>query len=436
MSQLPGSLQHVFQWFLHYWAQLSGWQRRLFLVAVGMSAIALAWWFAPKPTQYATLYEAGSLNRAQLRRVDAALAQAKLTDYRINRGCVEIPVDRRAEYVAALASSEALPKAIGEERSDQLRAVNVFESSQQRKARLRDAHRREVEQVVRSLHGIDEAFLQFNEEAKSGLSRSTMVSALLALRMSGESQPNPQLLRSLRNIIASAHPSLAPSGVTVVDLGTGRTYAATETTLEATDEYLFAKQNFERIFTEKLRRHFQHIEGLRVTANVEVQKVSRDSQTAKPAHWAPLSVSASLSLPASYVNRMSDQQQELAQIERSAAAILPHRRGAEPISVVSVSSYSELPPSTVVSSSWVNALQTPLGIAVSLACVTFLFGMIWSAWPERQETPGRPASDNETPSATPTAGQPLRVHERLTELVRDNPKVAAETLTEWVRKAG
>lgn len=452
MSKTASILETMGPQIAGYWARLAGWQRRLLLIAIGTLALALAWAFAPKPTAYIVLFGGKRFQQHQLNRFETALAKAELADYEIVDGQLRVPRDSRTKYLTALDEGAAVPHALGDRTSRELSQINPFESAEQRRSRVQDARRREVAEIIRSLKGIDEAFVQYSESTKNRFSKERILAAIVAVRPVSGRTLNPQLINSVRKIVCSAQSGLQPGDVTIVDLSSGRTFADTDSKLAATDEYLFVKQTFERFFAAKLQRHLGYVSGLRVSANVELR---RDEQVdlvagAPENHWTPQSVSASLAVPESYLVQVMRRQSAdaprkpselrqlvLDELRGSAQAVLPQQPTVVTPPSVSVAVFEDqvaLPPPKV---GWVSALRSPLGIGTGCGFALLACALLWGMWKDARQLRRR-APVQPMPAAPPatSSDRPLRVHDRLTELVRENPKVAADAITEWVRKAG
>ena len=163
------------------------------------------------------LFGGRAFSEAELTSVAAAFATARLTDYDIHAGRISIPKRKRTEYIAALAKANALPARFDRYFEEFAAQSNPFESPQQRERRWQMAKQRALAHTLRSMTGIDDATVQYDEPQRIGFRDRVETTAMVALRPSTGVAIDSQLLRTVRQLVAASKSGLTPDRVTVCD---------------------------------------------------------------------------------------------------------------------------------------------------------------------------------------------------------------------------
>ncbi len=160
---------------------------------------------------------------AQLPAMEAALAKANLTNYEIRGTSIFVPRGREAVYMAALADANALPRNFGDVLTNAVNAGGPFLSSRDRKQRIKTATQAELSLMIRSMTGIENAYVLYDVDTKPGFGKDKLITATASVKPVGTTQLAEARVSSIRHLIAGAIAGLKPENVTVSDLN-GRTW--------------------------------------------------------------------------------------------------------------------------------------------------------------------------------------------------------------------
>lgn len=171
----------------------------------------------------ADLMRGVSVIAAQLPAMEAALAKANLTNYEIRGTSIFVPRGREAVYMAALADANALPRNFGDVLTNAVNAGGPFLSSRDRKQRIKNATQAELSLMIRSMSGIENAYVLYDVDTKPGFGKDKLITATVSVKPVGTAQINEARVSSIRHLVAGAIAGLEPENVTVSDLN-GRTW--------------------------------------------------------------------------------------------------------------------------------------------------------------------------------------------------------------------
>jgi len=235
--------------------------------------IGLTWLVRYEPRGGDELLLAGrTFSPSELRVMEAGFAAAGLSDYEVRDGCIRIPRQQRAAYVNALSASAALPANFHMHVDQALSGSSPFESQQQRQFRIEHARQKELALVVRSLRGIEDATVQFDERDLGGFPRRREITAMVGVVGADERPLSPERVRSIRELVVAAKAGLRPENVTVTDLRLGQTYPGSrqgDFPVPGESPYLAIKSALEKEWTEKILVVLRFVPGVEVAVNVE-----------------------------------------------------------------------------------------------------------------------------------------------------------------------
>ncbi|MEN6404904.1 MAG: hypothetical protein ABFC77_00380 [Thermoguttaceae bacterium] len=190
---------------------------------------------------------------SQLPKMEAALAKANLTNYRIDGASIRVPRGQEPVYMGALVDAKALPPNIGEALIAAVSNGNAFESRDARDERLKIARQTEMSLVIRSMPGIENAFVLYDVDMKTGFQREKLITATVSVKPVGDTQLDEARISSIRYFIAGAIAGLKPENVTVSDLN-GRTWHGIAEDAGSADEnlYISLKRTYEQDLKAKI----------------------------------------------------------------------------------------------------------------------------------------------------------------------------------------
>ncbi len=209
--------------------------------------------------------------QSELTAIEAAFAKASLRKSEIVGSQIRIPRGQKDLYLAALAEGNALPADFYKYLDEAIGTDNPFASSKSMDVKRWNAKQKELSLIIGRMKGIESATVQFDEEAKRGLSQQKQKTAMVAIQTRGGTLEEEQV-KAIRNIVASAYVGLDRRNITITDLN-GATYGgAISPDGSSEDESIYAmhKRRFEREWQGKIQQQLAYIQGVIVGVNVEL----------------------------------------------------------------------------------------------------------------------------------------------------------------------
>jgi flagellar M-ring protein FliF len=213
--------------------------------------------------------------------MEAAFDKAHLTSYAVEGDQIKVPRGQQAAYMAALVDGKALPPNFGSALTRALDSGSMFESPDQRRQRTKAALQEELSLILRSMNGVENAFVLFDSEPRSGLGNEKLVTASVSVKPVGSENLDESKVSAIRYAVAAAIAGLKPENVTVTDLGPhGRVYHGDLENGGAAGEnqYLAVKEMHERALKAKILDALSKIPGVAVEVTVDLDK-ERSSRT-------------------------------------------------------------------------------------------------------------------------------------------------------------
>jgi len=204
--------------------------------------------------------------------MEAAFAKAGLNTYEFEGTRIRIPRGQQNAYMAALAEAGALPETYSQILDKALEGGNVFVDPRQREQLIKAAKQKQLALIIRSIKGIQNAYVMYDTEQKRGFNRESVTTASVSVTpVAGQPLADGQVL-AIRTLVARAIAGLQPENVAVTDLASGRTLAGTSGTLASPleDPYGSRKKMYEQQWKEKALEALWYVPGATVSANVEL----------------------------------------------------------------------------------------------------------------------------------------------------------------------
>lgn len=205
--------------------------------------------------------------------MEAAFAKANLNSYSIEGARIRVPRGQQASFMAALADSKALPPNFGSALREAQNSGNVFESPKQREQRIKTALQEELSLIIRSMKGIESAYVLYDTETKPGLSREKLVTASVSVKPLGSEQLEESQVSSIRHLVAGSIAGLKAENVTVADLN-GRVFHGDPQGggFGSENLYIAVKNMYERDLKTKILGSLANIPSLTVEASVVLDR--------------------------------------------------------------------------------------------------------------------------------------------------------------------
>lgn len=242
----------------------------LFAISVALSLGYLAVQRHAPPN--VDLMHGAPITVSQLPLMEAAFAKANLKDYEIRDAAIFVPRGKEASYMAALADGKALPPNFGSAMSEAISAANPFMSSRERDDRIKEARQKELALMIRSMCGIENAYVLYDVDNKPGLYREKVVTATAGVKPLGSGQLEEARVRAIRHLLAGAIAGLKPENVTVADLN-GRTwYGSTDDAVAEENLYVSLKRTYEQDLKTKILNALGFIPNVIVEPSVTIDR--------------------------------------------------------------------------------------------------------------------------------------------------------------------
>lgn len=254
----------------------------LLLAAIAVSVFYLFQYRVSGGEEY--LLDGRPFSSSEMTAIETAFAKAGLSQSEIVGSRIRIPGGKKDVYLAALADNNALPADFYRHLDEATAADNPFASAKSMEMRRWNAKQKELALIISRMRGIDSATVQFDEEAKGGLSRQKHKTAMVAVQTAGGALEQEQV-RAIKNVIASAYAGLDRQSITITDMTSGLSYGgAIGPGGVPEDESIYAshKQKFERDWQQKVANQLSMIPGVVVGINVELTpELEHSSQSVK-----------------------------------------------------------------------------------------------------------------------------------------------------------
>lgn len=190
-----------------------------------------------------------NLNNSDLHRMQIALSQSGLTEFRLTENRLLVPTDQHAIYLQAIADKNAIPKELRDS-EDAGPSLNPFLSRSQQLALERAAKKRQIRDMVVRLPFVDQAWFEMDQTDSHSAFGQAKQSAVISIR-TPQSQPLVnQHVDTVKRMIGGAVAGLAPQDIVVIDLESGYAHQ------EATDPATLRKIQFQHRASEQ-QRHYE-----------------------------------------------------------------------------------------------------------------------------------------------------------------------------------
>ncbi len=205
------------------WAAVTTIGLLLALLVVGVASVYC------RPAPKVDILGGETFSGSELSTMEEAFAEAGLGDYAVEHGRIRVPRGKKASYIAALASGDALPAQFGSYLDEAFANQPASESGAEREHQIRAAKQKELALIIRSLKGIERAAVLCDERTKPGMTGETITTASVSVAPDAGTPLAEKVVTAIRQIVSAAFAGLSPQDVAVCDLATGRVFFSADT---------------------------------------------------------------------------------------------------------------------------------------------------------------------------------------------------------------
>ncbi|NQU25762.1 MAG: hypothetical protein HQ567_31115 [Candidatus Nealsonbacteria bacterium] len=227
----------------------------------------------------AYLFDGEQFSVEQARTMALAFGNAGLTDFQIDGGRIRVSQQRRAEYLKAIANSNAVLSPFGESTNDMLGEKSMFEGRDIKNQRLKAHKEDRLKRLIQAADDIEWASVVFDTATKPGFIRETINTASVTVKPVGAGQLDETRVAKIRYQVASAYAGLKSESVTITD-NNGYSYPGENKTGDVSHKYAEAKNRFEIQWNKKILNALAYVKGVSVTSDVVLEPEYIDRTTA------------------------------------------------------------------------------------------------------------------------------------------------------------
>jgi flagellar M-ring protein FliF len=255
------------------------------LLAVVLVSIALLFQQGTStPDEF--LFGGEPLSMSELNRMDAALAEAQLNNYKVESNRIRVPRGQKDKYIAAIASAGAMPRDFATIMADSLAKAGPLESRQQWLQRTKSARESQLSHIIGLYDWVEYATVMYEIEEHRGLRLNNRAAANVFIMPKAGESLDANRIRNLQKFVAGWHPSLQPDDVIVS--GGGAAGESIDPFFD--DPFMQAKDVFERDKRNEILRVLNFITGTRVEVNARFDNL-REKQVVDRQPGTPAAVS-------------------------------------------------------------------------------------------------------------------------------------------------
>src|SRR5436190_2231104 len=171
----------------------------------------------------AYLFGGEAVSASEIPAMQAAFGKVGLNDAEFDGNRIRVPRGKQAAYMAALAEAGALPRNFGDAMKHMIDSSNFMVSKAKQQEMTKLALQVELKNIIRKMHGIEEAAVFYDVQSQGGLYNQKSISASVQVKPQGNQSLSGEQVKMIRYTVSGALAGLAPESVSVIDLN-GRTF--------------------------------------------------------------------------------------------------------------------------------------------------------------------------------------------------------------------
>ena len=217
-------------------------------------------------------------------RAEAAIAQAKLSDYERVGNRIKVPAGQKAAYLAAVADAGALPPNFHSLMEDALN-LSPFVDPETRRQKIKAATEERLSMIIGAMDGIEEAHVIYDIQKPRGLSRTNQVTATVSVDPTPGVGIDARRIKMIKKAVAGAIVGLTPDDVMIANLGDPDTNGGDGEWAALLDEpYYKARLAYEKHMKGNIENLLSYIPGIRVEVTAELDDaIEQTTHTSEPA---------------------------------------------------------------------------------------------------------------------------------------------------------
>jgi flagellar M-ring protein FliF len=213
-----------------------------------------------------------SFSSDELREMEAAFGTAQLPDYTIEGGRIRVPRGTQDVYLAALATSDALPANFDSILSKALNEGSALDNSDKSRERMQIATQRRTAMIIREMMDrvVETAAVTVGTRKQSGFKRGEVRTVGVSVSPRGDRHLNDEQVRAIQRFVADSF-AVSLNDVSVTDMKHGEVLTAMNEDGSGSaldDPYFNLTMAWKDSYQSDIQRALSYIPG--VTANVTV----------------------------------------------------------------------------------------------------------------------------------------------------------------------
>ena len=172
--------------------------------------------------KYAPIFSGKQFTESELIQIEMAFADAKLSDYVISEGSVQVPKRQKTVFLQALKKVDFLTAEISEKSAS---SGGLFVSEKEREAAALREKQAALAAQIRTFHGIESARILLDvSETKTGFTREKHASAAVSIRSRAGYAVTQDDIQSILRLVTCSVCNLNAANVTIVDTRTNQSW--------------------------------------------------------------------------------------------------------------------------------------------------------------------------------------------------------------------
>ncbi|MEM8910280.1 MAG: flagellar M-ring protein FliF C-terminal domain-containing protein [Planctomycetota bacterium] len=253
-------------------------------------AIVLALGFLVRTTgSPSTEYLLGGrlMDESDLDAAEVAFGTAGLTGWRREGRRIEIPTEKRSDFLAALAESQSLPISLRTSVQAAHAQSTAWESSAMRDARQMHAKELDLGNKIAAFADVRWASVEYDRGERIGLSRNRPQTASVVVQPEGSQPLASSRIDMIQRMISGSFAGMSVDEVEVIDTnGTIASSAASDS-----DPLMRKRREAEAYFEQKIRSHLSGYGNIRVAAFAEIDPTMGTEKASITYADQPISIS-------------------------------------------------------------------------------------------------------------------------------------------------
>ena len=153
----------------------------------------------------------------ELDAIELAFSRSGLNAWSREGRQIQIPRDKRSEYLSALSEASALPFTLRNPMQEALESNNLFDSNSARDSREMLAKEQDLGMKITAFPDIQWASVEYDQGEKRGLSATRPQSASVLVMPEGSQPLHPNRIKSIEDLVRGSFAGLESEDIVVID---------------------------------------------------------------------------------------------------------------------------------------------------------------------------------------------------------------------------